>query len=182
MFSPDQQRYRLNAVREFERLRQKATLNRFWSSLMRTESTLMPFDKIEAYLPRQRVYLGLREVDLDHIVGSLNRHHAFDRKFYPLSDDLQERWVNIRILANTTGWPPVSLHQVGNLLFVEDGHHRISVARQLSAHRIEAKVWDYQVPLQFPHQPSLKAVINQLKTGVVVTSASRLPTLDWVVC
>ena len=165
MFTPEQQRYRLDAVREFERLRQKATLSRYWSRLMRTESSLIPFDKIEAYLPQQRVYLGLREVDLDHIVGSLNRHHAFNRKFYPLSDDLQERWVNIRILANTTGFPPIVLRQVGNLFFVEDGHHRTSVARQLGAKTIEAEVWDYQVPLQFPRQPSLEAVISQLKTG-----------------
>ena len=146
MFTPDQRRFRLDAVREFERLRQKAILSRFWSTLMRTESSLMPFDRIEAYLPQQQVYLGLREVDLDQIVGSLNRHYAFNRKFYPLRDDLQERWVNIRVLANTTGWPPVLLHQVGNLLFVEDGHHRISVVRQLGAQSVEANVWDYQVP------------------------------------
>lgn len=36
--------------------------------------------------------------------------------------------------------PPVALIQVGEVYFVEDGHHRISVAKLWGEHEIEAEV------------------------------------------
>ena len=173
MPSLELQRYRLDAIREFERLRQKATLGQFWSRLVRSGNQLLPFAAIEPYLPRQRVYRGVKEIKLNQIVGSVNRHLAFNRRFYPLDDELQERWVNVRILGNTTGWEPVHLYQVGNLFFVEDGHHRISVAYQLGAQSIEAEVWEYQVPVRFEPDVSLVEVVRRLKAQPSVLAGSH---------
>ena len=126
-------------------------------------------------MPRQRVYRGGKEIKLNQIVGSVNRHNAFDRHFYPLEDELQERWVNVRVLGNTTGWEPVQLDQVGNLFFVEDGHHRISVARQLGAQSIEAEVWEYQIPVGLEPGASLVEVVNRLKAQPAVPVVSHQP-------
>jgi hypothetical protein len=181
MHSLEHQRYRLDAIREFERLRQKAILDQLWSRLVRSENQLLPFAAIEPYLPRQRVYRGVKEIKLSQISGSVNRHTAFNRRFYPLGDDLQERWVNVRILGNTTGWEPVQLYQVGDLFFVEDGHHRISVAHQLGAQSIEAEVWEYQVPVRLEPGASLAEVINRLKAQPAIPAGPHQPLVSCLV-
>jgi hypothetical protein len=178
MNSLELQRYRLDAIREFERLRQKAILGRLWCRLIRSENQLLPFTAIEPYLSRQRLYRGVKEIKLSQIVGSVNRHNAFDRHFHPLDDELQERWVNVRILGNTTGWEPVQLYQVGDLFFVEDGHHRISVARQLGAQSIEAEVWDYQIPVQLEQDVSLAEAVRRLKAQPAVPTRSCQPLVS----
>ena len=37
-------------------------------------------------------------------------------------------------------FPPINVYRVGTVHFVEDGHHRVSVARQLGHEVIEARV------------------------------------------
>jgi len=46
--------------------------------------------------------------------------------------------------------PPVELYKVGQVYFVHDGNHRVSVARQHKAPAIQAYVWEYEtrVPLE----------------------------------
>ena len=46
--------------------------------------------------------------------------------------------------------PTVDLIQVGDRYFVRDGHHRISVARTLGRHFIEAEVTVYQMSGPLP--------------------------------
>ena len=46
--------------------------------------------------------------------------------------------------------PPVDLIQVGDRYFVRDGHHRISVARTLGQHFVEAEVTVYQMSGPLP--------------------------------
>jgi hypothetical protein len=69
---------------------------------------------------------------------------------YPLSDCTRDRWRGIAA-ARQRGrpLPPVALIQVGDLYFVRDGHHRISVTRALGQHSIEATVemWHTDRPL-----------------------------------
>jgi hypothetical protein len=47
--------------------------------------------------------------------------------------------------------------QIGNLYFVRDGHHRISVARALGQRSIEAKVTVWQVTGPLPWQAGAAA-------------------------
>ena len=50
--------------------------------------------------------------------------------------------------------PPVALIKVGQIYFVEDGHHRISVARAWEEQTIEAEVivWRVAGPLPWENQ------------------------------
>lgn len=94
---------------------------------------------------------GARTVALGQIRGSENRVADFDCDFNPLQDHTRDRWLGIAA-ARQRGrqLPPVALIQVGNLYFVRDGHHRISVARALGQQAIEATVEVWQVDAALP--------------------------------
>ena len=106
-----------------------------------------------AILPGQvrgRHYGGIKCVNLNQICGSMNRTGDFDHHVHPLDDRLRDRWVSVAMAqSQDLPLPPVSLVQVGACYFVEDGHHRVSVARALGQTAIEAEVtvWDVHVPL-----------------------------------
>jgi len=113
---------------------------------------LLPFEEVREKLRlRNLSYLGLRDVPLDQIVGSVGRYQDFTRAFFPRQDGLQERWRRIdQLVASGPGLPPIDLYKVGQAYFVRDGNHRVSVARQHDAPTIQAYVWEYEtrVPLE----------------------------------
>jgi len=72
-----------------------------------------------------------------------------------LDDRLRDRWVSVAMTRSQyIPLPPVNLVQVGDRYFVEDGHHRISVARALGESTIDAEVsiWDVSGPLPWEQQ------------------------------
>jgi hypothetical protein len=81
------------------------------------------------------------EVPLANVVGTVDRSGDFDQNFRLLNRSLYDRW---RRMANAleSGFepPPVELIQLGELYFVGDGHHRVSVARELGRVVITARV------------------------------------------
>jgi hypothetical protein len=89
-------------------------------------------------------------VPLDAIVGTVDRNVDFDRGFRPTSPRLRSRWERINA-AQRRGetMPPVSLYKVGDLYFVRDGHHRVSVAKAFGRKDIDAYVTEVttRVPL-----------------------------------
>lgn len=89
-------------------------------------------------------YAGKREVPIDKIRGTEGRLNDFDDQFHPLTDRTQQRWLSVA-RANERGidLPPVELIQVGDVYFVRDGHHRISVARAFGQTTIYASVTIY---------------------------------------
>jgi hypothetical protein len=118
----------------------------------RTES-LLSFDHTSQKLNLGNVqYRDLQEVPLDHIVGSVGRYTDFTRAFLPRKDHLQERWQRIdEMVAAGRPLPPIELYQVGQVYFVRDGNHRVSVARQRGFTTLQARVWEYETPI--PLQP-----------------------------
>jgi hypothetical protein len=87
------------------------------------------------------IYRGVKIVRVDQIAGSLNRYHEFDRVFLPISDNLAARWQSVnRAFYQDISLPPVVLYKVGEVYFVVDGHHRVSVAREQGQIFIEAEV------------------------------------------
>jgi hypothetical protein len=89
----------------------------------------------------QQVHIGLREVPVSKIVGSVGRHRDFDRAFLPSKPDLGTRWKRIdQLMYKDAGLPPVSLFKIGDAYFVNDGNHRVSVARQQGVETLDADV------------------------------------------
>jgi hypothetical protein len=121
------------------RRRAMARLRRLWE---RDVDAILPFDEVVAALGRTgQVDLGLQVVDLDTIVGSVDRPRGFDRRFRPTSSDVRTRWERIATaMRRGEPLPPVLLYRVGEVHFVRDGHHRVSVARALGHRTIDARV------------------------------------------
>lgn len=122
-----------------------------WSWFLGRSRRLLDLKEIEASCTvRARSYSGLRTVPIDKIRGSEGRTADFDHDFHPLKTHTQERWLGIAAARwRGRALPPVSLVQVGDLYFVLDGHHRISVARALGQQNIDAQVtvWQVEGPL-----------------------------------
>ena len=127
---------------DFQRARLKAFLNRAWGAVSGQRTTLLSYDEIKEKLHiGGPLYRGVKTVRVDQIAGSLNRYHEFDRVFLPASDNLAERWQRVnRAFYEEISLPPVVLYKVGQVYFVVDGHHRVSVAREQGQLEIEAEV------------------------------------------
>jgi hypothetical protein len=85
--------------------------------------------------------LGLQVVPLELIVGTVDRGRDFDRRFRPTSGRVRGRWEQIaEAMRRGQALPPVDLIRIGEIYFVRDGHHRVSVARALGRVEIDAYV------------------------------------------
>lgn len=100
---------------------------------------ILPFEQTLAALGRAgEVDLGLQEVAVDAIVGTVARAGDFDRRLRPRSRHLRDRWET---LAGTEReLPPVRLLRLNDLYFVADGHHRVSIARARGMATVPAHV------------------------------------------
>lgn len=156
---------RQEALDRFSRSRRRAEVGRWWRRLRRQPHTLLPLGPIQRRLHHlSPLPAGIFSVPVAQIVGSAQRAHEYDRQFRPLNDGLRDRWVKVNVLHQTAGWEPVELVQVGNLYFVVDGHHRISVARNSGVSQVEAAVTRYPLPLHFDPADSLPTVLARLET------------------
>ena len=127
---------------DFQRARFKAFLNRAWDSLSGQRTTLLSYEDIKEKLHiGGPIYRGVQTVRVDQIAGSLNRYHEFDRVFLPASNALAARWQSVnRAFYEDVSLPPVVLYKVGQVYFVVDGHHRVSVAREQNQIYLDAEV------------------------------------------
>jgi hypothetical protein len=134
-----------DAQTDFNRARRKQALSRLARRLRREPddiNLILPFDEVvEALGWRGERQLGLRVIPLDSIVGTVDRAREFDRSFRPTSRKLRRRWEGIaKAMRSGQAMPPIDVYRIGDLHFVRDGHHRVSVARQLRLDVIEASV------------------------------------------
>ncbi len=144
--------YDQQAEIDFENARIRAFLNEAAALVARRPNELLSFETVRRSLPMYgSSYLGIKTVPLAQIVGSAtHRYSDFDRAFLPAQVRTKSRWKRIDA-ARMAGenLPPVQLYKVGELYFVRDGHHRVSVARQQGQDYIEAEVIEVRtrVPL-----------------------------------
>src|SRR5512136_533346 len=127
---------------DFSRARLKSFLNRIRSLVSGTPTRLLAYEEVKNTLHLGGpIYRGIQTVPLKQIVGSLNRYDEFDRAFKPVDDHLAERWQNVdSAFYKDISLPPVLLYKVGEVYFVVDGHHRVSVAREQGQQDIDAEV------------------------------------------
>ena len=134
-----------DAENDFLRARRRQMLARLAHWLRREPddvNLILPFDEVVAALGmRGERRLGLQTIQLDTIVGTLDSTRDFDRRFRPTSGRVRERWQRLD-LAQRRGEPipPIDVYRVGDMHFVIDGHHRVSIAMATGAKTIEAYV------------------------------------------
>jgi hypothetical protein len=135
----------VDAQDDFLRVRRRRALARLAHRLRGEPSdvdVILPFEEVVASLGRvAERSLGLRTIRLASIVGTVDRTREFDRAFRPTSARVRPRWERIAVAARRgEALPPISVYRVGDLHFVRDGHHRVSVARALGRDTIDAYV------------------------------------------
>jgi hypothetical protein len=136
---------RADAQTDFGRARRRRALSRLAGRLRREPgdvNLILPYEEVVAALGFEgERSLGLQVIALDSIVGTVDRQRDFDRSFRPTSSRVRQRWEGIA-LAQRTGqaMPPIDVYRVGELHFVKDGHHRVSVARAQGRDTIDGYV------------------------------------------
>jgi hypothetical protein len=143
---------RADAEHDFLRARRRQVLSRL-AKWLRGEpddvNIMLPFTEVVEALGFQgERRVGSRLIRLDTIVGSVDRGRDFDRRFRPTSGRVRERWERLA-LASRRGEeiPPIDVYRVGDLHFIIDGHHRVSVAHALGVSTIEANVTEVRTKL-----------------------------------
>lgn len=130
------------AKADFSRARWKAFVRGVMASLRGEKNTLLSYDEVKEKLRiGGPIYRGVKTIPTSQIVGSLNRYHEFDTAFLPKNDENAKRWQSVdSAFYQEISLPPVVLYKVGEVYFVVDGHHRVSVAREQNADFIDAEV------------------------------------------
>jgi hypothetical protein len=136
---------RADVENDFLRARRRQVLSRLAQRLRRGPddvNVILPYDEVVAALGmRGERRLGLQTIRLDTIVGTVDSSRDFDRRFRPTNGRVRERWERLA-LAQRRGEPipPIEVYRVGDMHFVIDGHHRVSIAIATGATTIEAYV------------------------------------------
>jgi hypothetical protein len=136
---------RADVENDFLRARRRQVLARLAQRLRREPddvNLILPFDEVVTALGRRgERSLGLRTIRLDSVVGTVDSQRDFDRHFRPTSSRVRARWERLA-LAQRRGEtvPPIEVYRVGDLHFVQDGHHRVSIALATGQTSIDAYV------------------------------------------
>jgi hypothetical protein len=134
-----------DAKDDFTRARRHRALRRL-AARLRGEpgdvDLVLPFEEVVEALGRVgERSLGLKTIELDSIVGTVGRTREFDRGFRPTSNRTRQRWERIaNAQRRGEAMPPISVYRIGDVHFVRDGHHRVSVARAQGRTDIDAYV------------------------------------------
>ena len=147
----------VQAAEDFQQARRQANLERLMARLTGRSVDLLSYQDVRQALRVERLgQRELKEIPVESILGSVDRYQDFTRSYLPRRDDLKSRWTGVKVKADDmTGWPPIEVYQVGEVYFVMDGNHRVSVARQLEMGTIQAYVTEVitRVPLTADMQP-----------------------------
>src|SRR4051812_31950177 len=131
-----------SAIIDFRRARQQASMEDIIATLTGRSSSLLSYDdvkhKLRAGVTGKR---ELKDIPLAAIVGSVGRYTDFTRQFLPRNSSAEDRWARVKAaMESPVGVPPIEVYQIGDVYFVLDGNHRVSVARQSGATHIQAYV------------------------------------------
>ena len=131
-------------------------MERIVARLRGRSADLIPFEEVRRYLgePDDR-RSELRKIPIDSIIGSVGRYKDFTRSFLPRDNQISGRWTGVDAASAVKKLPPVHLYQVGDAYFVQDGNHRVSVARERGATEIDAYVTEVPTPVPLSPQDDI---------------------------
>jgi len=153
--TPSQHQFQM-AIHDFQSARQRAAVQEILAHITGKPNQLLSYEEVAEKLKlRIRTERGVQHIPLDAIVGSVGRYTDFTRTFLPRRADDQQRWARVKAaMEDGAGLPPIEVYKVGEVYFVLDGNHRVSVARQEGATFIEAHV--IEVKTDVPLTPNIQ--------------------------
>lgn len=173
------------AIQDFNNARRKASLQEIQSRLTGRSSELLSYEEVAEKLKLNvRTERGVHMIPVSAIVGSVGRYTEFTRDFMPRKNEDRERWARVKTVMDDPlglGLPPIDVYKVGEVYFVLDGNHRVSIARQESFDVIEAHVIEVktEVPLTADIQPDDLIIKSEYAEFLAETGLARLhPGVD----
>ena len=150
-----------SAVEDFQNARQRASIQEVVARVTGRSNQLLSYDDVAKKLRlQQRTERGIHNIPLDAIVGSVGRYTDFTRTFLPLQDSDRERWVSVKAaMRGDAGLPAIEVYKVGEVYFVLDGNHRVSIARQEGLKSIEAHVVEFKTDVKLKPETNLDDLI-----------------------
>src|SRR5512136_1771095 len=148
----------------FHRARGRAQIGDFLARLGGRSNDLLPFDALASALQvYQQIPRSQPEViPLEKIVGSVGRYKDFTRDFLPRNLQMAPRWTRIEdALVSPEGLPPIEVYKIGDVYFVADGNHRVSVARANGFKDIDAYVTEIPADAGLEPGDSLDQAISK---------------------
>ncbi len=129
-------------VQHYESASSRAFWQQVFARLRGQSAHLLNYEDARAALNAwSEVEIGLMDIPIEQIVGSVGRHKDFTHTFLPKSAISRDRWSRIfATMVGDLGLPPVELYRLGEVYFVRDGNHRVSVARAIGCKTIQAYV------------------------------------------
>lgn len=136
---------------DFDHMRQKARWQALRAQFTGESTELLDYDEVVDLLGVRAVDEPFTaEIPLDQIQGSVGRAKEFTKQFYPRNSGSRERWIGVKTaVVNLHGLHPIDVFQIDDVYFVQDGNHRVSVARQLGVETITARVTRVHTVRQF---------------------------------
>jgi nucleotide-binding universal stress UspA family protein len=134
----------------FDWARQRAAMEEVFARLSGRPNELLSYEEIARKLGlKGRADAGIRAIRVRSIVGSVSRYNDFTRSFLPRHGGNRERWARVQAAFTdpNESLPPIEVYKVGDVYFVLDGNHRVSVARREGMEFIDAHVIEIRTPV-----------------------------------
>ncbi len=145
---------------EAEALSRRVLIHDILRRLRGKDNDLLPYSAVSELRPKGESYKGLQTIEVDKIIGTVDRYGDFDAEFMPKEPFTLERWTKLRqAQLEGTEFPPIHVYKVGDIYFVKDGNHRTALAKAQGQHFIDAYVIELDVPVDLDPDDTLKDVI-----------------------
>lgn len=141
---------RHDAGKRFQNAKRKLFWDNIFGLVRGRSPDLLSFEEVQSALRAWQQVEGRQpeSILLDKIVGSVGRYRDFTREFLPREAINESRWRGVdAAMHSQAGLPPIEVYQVGDIYFVKDGNHRVSVARANGFREIEAYVTRVETPV-----------------------------------
>jgi hypothetical protein len=148
---------------DFDTAFQKGFRRTLVNWLLNQNNSLLDFNEIRKQILWQgQSDIGMQEIKMEDIVGSVGRYQDFDRTFLPRRWNSRERWANIdKAHLQDIILPPIEVYKIGSVYFVKDGNHRVSVARERGQKYIEANVIEIKTPIPVDANTNIDDLIRK---------------------
>ena len=151
--APDAHQFKYQmAIHDFQSARQRGAVQEILARLTGKSTQLLSYDDVAEKLKlRARTERGVQHIPLAAIVCSVGRNTDFTRTFLPRHAGDQQRWANVKAvfmdINSGSSLPPIEVYKVGEVYFVVDGNHRVSIAKQEGLTTIEARVIEFKTDI-----------------------------------
>ncbi|MDA3852521.1 MAG: transcriptional regulator [Spirochaetaceae bacterium] len=145
---------------DFDKAKSKAAFSDILALLKPEKRQLLSFYDIKNLIkPKKETYRGMMVVNVSDIVGSEDRYQDFSKAFLPKKEHLRNRWMSIdKAYYKDVILPAIKLFKLGEVYFVRDGNHRVSVARTQGVLAIDAEVVELTSEIEITKDMGLEAL------------------------